>query len=317
MKRLAGCSRTRPASASSRRRGATLVEVVALAAMAALAMALVVPALRAAQAEARRATCLDNLKLMGLAMHNYHAALDSFPMSCVASDEGHGVGHSGFTLLLPFMEEAKLYNSYNFSLENWHAGNTTSVGTKVEAFLCPDHAVNLNPLPAAEVLKADGKPAYPASRALFARSHYGMNWGGGHKGSGDDFLATDKDYRGVMMTVVAPEAKGRSKIIGMRDITDGASFTVGVAEKRDSQGWGVGGFGGSEFDVGESPAYDGKDARLMRALTGSTHPGVIPILFCDGSARALPSAVDRKVWYALMTRDGAEVIKLTDLDAPK
>jgi hypothetical protein len=54
--------------------------------------------------------------------------------------------------------------------------------------------------------------------------------------------------------------------VRLRDITDGASFTLAIVEKRDSFGWAVGGWGGSEFDVHTAPAYNGDDALARNAL---------------------------------------------------
>ncbi len=315
MKRLEQCPGVDRKSAigGGRRRGVTLVEVLALTALVFVGVALTVPGLQAAQLRARRASCINNLKQMGLALHNYHSANDSFPMSRVAGGKGHGVGHSGFAQILPYMEMSPIYNGYNFHLENWHAANITTVRTQIATYICPDNKGDLKLVPAAEVITPDG-PAYPGSRSTFARSHYGMNWGGGHPGFGDDFVKANGSYRGVLVPVQDDKNKDKSRNIGLRDITDGTSNTLAIAEKRDSQGWGVGGWGGSEFDVGESPAYQGDDPRARRVFSGSPHEGGLNILFCDGAARFLPASIDRKVWYALITRDGNEVIKSTDLE---
>ena len=87
---------------------------------------LLIPALQDARAAARRATCIDNLKQMGLALFNYQSANGVLPMSQVRG-EGHGNGHSVFTIILPYLDEAPVYNGYNFCLENWHAANTSVV----------------------------------------------------------------------------------------------------------------------------------------------------------------------------------------------
>jgi prepilin-type processing-associated H-X9-DG protein len=312
MERLAVCSRSRSGSAiRGRRRGITLVELLVVVVIVFLAVILALPGLKAAQQQARRAACADNLKQIGLALHNYHASWDCFPMSATAGGKGRGVGHSGFASILPFIEEIPLYNCYNFSLENWHVANSTSVGTRLATYLCPDNGGNLDPMPGSDVLTPEGK-AYPQSKSLFARSHYGANWGGGHAGWGDDFVKSEKTYRGVMMTVVDEKHKDRSRIIRLADITDGTSDTLIMAEKLDSQGWGVGGWGGSEFDVAEHPNYDGKDVKGRRVFSGSTHEGGLNVLYCDGSVRFLPSSTDRKVWYSLITRDGGERVKEAD-----
>ena len=95
---------------------------------------------------------------------------------------------------------------------------------------------------------------FPESRSTFAKGHYGANWGGGRGPWGEDFAKQRGTYLGVMLTVVTPENKGKVRNISIRDITDGTSFTLAMVEKRDSFGWAVGGWGGSEFDVHTSPA---------------------------------------------------------------
>lgn len=162
----------------SRRNGATLVELLVVAALVFLAVALTVPGLRAAQIQARRATCVQNLRTMGLALHNYHSTMGCFPMSTVAGGKGHGVGHSGFTLILPYMEQVFLYNYYNFAMENWQVANSTCVRTSVQSYLCPENQGNAGLIPASDVLTPEGK-AYPQSRSVFARSHYGTTGGAG------------------------------------------------------------------------------------------------------------------------------------------
>jgi hypothetical protein len=119
-----------------------------------------------------------------------------------------------------------------------------------------------------------------------------------------------------MMTVITPDgqakaADGQSKArcVSPKDIKDGASFTLAIVEKRDSFGWAVGGWGGSEFDVFTSPAYEGDDALARKVYTGSTRVDGPNALMCDGSVHQLPAKQDRKIWYSLITRAGGETVK--------
>src|SRR4051794_35639965 len=129
-----------------RSRGITLIEVLVVLCVLAVLTLLLIPALRGARAAARAATCIDNLRQIGLALHNYHAANDCLPMSQVRG-EGHGNGHSVFTIILPYLEQAAIYNAYNFWLEVEHVANLTAVRTRIATYLCPDN-------PAAEDLEA-------------------------------------------------------------------------------------------------------------------------------------------------------------------
>jgi prepilin-type processing-associated H-X9-DG protein len=304
-----GAARGREAAMRGRR-GLALIELVAGIAVVLILVALQLPALTKAREAARRAQCVNNLKQIALATHNYNSVNDSYPMSAVVGP-GHGNGHGCFTILLPYMEQAALYNGYNFALENWHAANRTTVGVKVAVFLCPANK-NDAATAAADVRTHKGKP-YPG-KSSFAPGHYGANWGGVREASGEDLVKTYPDpahpasHLGIILTVVDPDAAKPTRNIKIRDITDGTSNTVAFVEKRDGFGWGVGGWGGTEFDVNSSIAYDGDDARLRRAFTGSYHPEGLNVQFADGSVKHVKPEVDRKLWYAMTTRGGNENI---------
>jgi len=288
------------------RGGITLVELLVVVAIVGVLAAILVPGVQTARAAARAASCVNGLKQIGLALHNYQSAINTFPMSQTFG-EGHGNGQSVFTLILPFMEEVRVFNGYNFWLENWHASNQTSVMTRITTFLCPDNP-NVDNVPAGEV-------RFPESRSTFAQTHFGANWGGGRGSWGEDFVKQKGTYLGVMMTVITPDGKvkgpdgkPRARNVSFKEITDGTSFTLAMVEKRDSFGWGVGGWGGSEFDVHTSPAYEVNDPLARKVFSGSTHTDGPAALLCDGSVRRLPVRQDRMVWYALITRAGGEVV---------
>jgi hypothetical protein len=289
------------------RRGLALVEMVTGVGVLLTLVALQLPALQRSREAARRSQCVNNMKQLGLAMHNYNAVVGTFPMSNVIGP-GHGNGHSCFTMLLPYMEQAPAYNLYNFHLEDWHVANRTVAGVKLAVFICPSNT-NVEPTAAADIRTHKDKPY--EGKSTFAAGHYGANWGGVREASGAEaFKAYPGSYLGLIMTVVDPDAKGKSRNIGLRDITDGTSFTLAVVEKRSSFGWAVGGWGGSEFDVNTIPNYEGDDAKLRRVFTGSYHPGGINALQADGAVMFLKSDIEKATWYALTTRSGGEVIKL-------
>jgi prepilin-type N-terminal cleavage/methylation domain-containing protein/prepilin-type processing-associated H-X9-DG protein len=291
-------------------RGLTLIEVLVVAAVVGLLLGLLVPAIYTARAAARRASCVQNLKQLGLAMHNYASANDVLPMSRVMG-AGHGNEHSAFTCLLPYLELAPIFNMYNFHLENWHVANDTVAVRTIETFVCPDNP-EVESIPAWDV-------RYPEGRAKFAKGHYGANWGGGRGPWGEDFAKQKGTYQGVMMTVITPDGqvkgtdgKPRARNVRFAEITDGTSFTLAFVEKRDSFGWAVGGWGGSEFDVYTSPGYEGDDKLARKVYTGSTHADGPNAAFCDGSVRTLPARQDKKIWYRFITRAGGEVVRFND-----
>src|SRR4051794_27977274 len=122
-----------------RHSGFTLIELLVVIAIIAVLIALLLPAVQAAREAARRAQCINNLKQIGLALHNYHQAIDSLP-------PGHfGTGWNDWnstTMLLPYMEQGALYNTINFAnvgdaADPGYRPNTTAFRTKINGLLCP------------------------------------------------------------------------------------------------------------------------------------------------------------------------------------
>ena len=127
------------------RRAFTLIELLVVIAIIAVLIALLLPAVQAAREAARRMQCTNNLKQIGIALHNYHAAIGAFPpgylslMDPVTFDnDGPGWGWASFSLNQ--MEQLPVYNSINFVLGIEFPANQTARLTMIGSFLCPSDA---------------------------------------------------------------------------------------------------------------------------------------------------------------------------------
>src|SRR5580693_8622186 len=106
----------------SQLRAFTLIELLVVIAIIAVLIALLLPAVQAAREAARRAQCVNNLKQIGIGMHNYHASMNGLPWGDLT---GYWNDWSAIALMLPYLEQGPLYNSINF---NSNLQNATTPG---------------------------------------------------------------------------------------------------------------------------------------------------------------------------------------------
>ena len=165
------------------RKGFTLIELLVVIAIIAVLIALLLPAVQSAREAARRAQCVNNLKQIGLALHNYHDRIGTFPPAGISkggSDPSQwytGTWWGWLAMILPGMEQTPLYNSCNFWVGNLVPPNQTVSQTILASYLCPtdDSAKLFNDL--------EGVTCWPDCNAFnnvnytAAISNYVGNWG--------------------------------------------------------------------------------------------------------------------------------------------
>ena len=124
-----------------KRRGFTLIELLVVIAIIGVLVGLLFPAVQAAREAARRLQCSNNLKQIGLGLHNYEAVAGAFPPSIILAGIGNTTSWNGgwsvHGRILPFMEQGVLFNSANFSLNKEMPQNSTVISQTVAAFICP------------------------------------------------------------------------------------------------------------------------------------------------------------------------------------
>ena len=188
----------------SRSRGFTLIELLVVIAIIAILVALLLPAVQQAREAARRTQCKNNLKQLGIAIHNYHDTYNCFPIAAVDASVSSISAHAR---LLPFLEQSVLFNRIDFNVTFDHPNNTLARMTELPAFRCPSDPT---PLPA----------------AVGGRNNYYWNAGNGV----------------VMYPTGAtgqPPANGviyLTRRFRFADVTDGLSNTAVMAEKLTGDG---------------------------------------------------------------------------------
>lgn len=135
------------------RRGFTLVELLVVIGILVLLMALLVPAVQKVRAASDRLSCASNLKQLGIALHHFHLDYHHFPPGLVSDSDDLADGEStGFTQLLPYFEQDKIYRLYHFDVPWYHPSNYAAVGMTMKILYCPsnrtDGVIDLGPIAA-------------------------------------------------------------------------------------------------------------------------------------------------------------------------
>jgi prepilin-type N-terminal cleavage/methylation domain-containing protein/prepilin-type processing-associated H-X9-DG protein len=288
-----------------RRAGFTLVELLIVIAIIGVLIALLLPAVQAAREAARRMSCQNNLKQIGVAAQNFHAAQGHLPPPKLG-DTTFSESGSTFVALLPYLEEAGRFASFDSTLAVNDPKNLPVTSQPVALYICPSMGL-MRQVPDAgcnEVLA-------PASYMISSRTDYYA------------FSILDGAFEN-------PSPDGRYHL-AMKHITDGASNTLFVGEtnyshqgmtwttcpgqngstKWGDQTWANGYWALSWGHMGTGfPTLYNNSTEYVKPISARTfrsdHPGGVQFAFLDGSVQMVSDHVDAAVRTAIVTRAGDE-----------
>jgi prepilin-type N-terminal cleavage/methylation domain-containing protein/prepilin-type processing-associated H-X9-DG protein len=317
-------------------RAFTLIELLVVIAIIGVLIALLLPAVQAAREAARRAQCTNNLKQLGLAMHNYHDANSSFPIGVMgirgptpryplAGDvSGANNRRTWAYSLMPYIEQGSVFQAFNFNRPWNDAAQTTVLRTYIATFHCPSD-------PGTDAIEEQNSSNHRP------KGNYMVNWGNTHY---DQDRATNpyKGPLGTLLYLAAPFTLDNAN--GIRDITDGTSGTLLMAEVIVGRPQGP---VQAQSDHRGDVFNDDHNGCMFMAYTppNSTIPDQVPTycqypfstnppclnkspafnaarsfhssggansLFADGSVRFVKNSVAVVTWRALSTMNAGETI---------
>jgi prepilin-type N-terminal cleavage/methylation domain-containing protein len=200
------------------RRAFTLTELLVVIAIIGVLVALLLPAVQAAREAARRVKCQNNLKQLGLALHNYESALGCLPPGCIAAPDGSAVYSNGLVMLFPYLEQANLAQLYNPNMP-WHIHPPEVARQVIPLLLCPSNTKQ-NPFTYAGLA-----PFGVTSGDLYGASDYIFC-----KGASDSWCLPmiPEEYRGAFYA---------NRGTRLAEITDGTSTTFLMGEGAGGHHW--------------------------------------------------------------------------------
>lgn len=296
----------------NQRRAFTLIELLVVIAIIAILIGLLLPAVQKIREAANRMKCSNNLKQLGLAFQNYHAALDRFPSGYVSGPqaqnaEGVGPGWGWGAQLLPYLEQDNLQKSISLNLDIRHSANASARVMVIPTFRCPS-----------DQPRSDTFAVVNAGGTTLCNVAFGNYVG---VGGTVEVTAYPDTNNGVLY---------RNSQIRIADILDGSSNTIFAGERQSSKSpmttWTGAVTGCVNPPINAAFENEGPPTLILTNTglaadgrvpnnplehvedTSSRHPGGVNFLYGDGSVRFLRQTLNPKTWEALGTRAGGEVL---------
>jgi prepilin-type N-terminal cleavage/methylation domain-containing protein/prepilin-type processing-associated H-X9-DG protein len=331
-----------------RNRGFTLIELLVVIAIIGVLVALLLPAVQGAREASRRAQCANNLKQIGIGLHNYLSATNRFPPGRINGHlAGQGNCWGAYAQLLPHLEQRPIFEAFNFNLSpDIDAANLTGAGMFVSSFLCPSdftptqaqanyamHNYLLNVGSNYSVVQHPFAPLQGAPNGVFYENS-DVNPATIKDGLSTT-VAISETYRSIPGLPVSERLNG-FVITGNNastgpPLTDDATYSSlcivdsppGFQVSRGSK-WHYGAPGHSMYNHRRVPNDKRPDCRgglphsnrsdplwnwlSLNITARSRHPGGVHSLFADGHAQFVKDSVNLSLWQALGTRNGGELI---------
>lgn len=313
--------------------GFTLVELLVVIAIIGILIALLLPAVQAAREAARRTQCSNNFKQVGLALHNYHAALATFPpgqllyhssLGCSGHPSGSYQGFGWATFILPYLELESIYSEIDFNVTVYtNPAAWPAARHRIGAYVCPSDAHNGGWIECCTGVQ-NGPQSVDDQRSVNI-----AGVGDSHQVWCNLYIATPNG-NGILHSLNA---------VKIAQIGDGTSNTLMAGEVTGARGahpsegqammgytWfnrnlqdmakGINGFGsvpGGRNETADPIDGDGgnRHSELYTEVGFSSfHPGGANFVLADGSVRFIGANVDQTLLESLATRYGSEVVTM-------
>jgi len=305
------------------RKAFTLVELLVVITIIGILIALLLPAVQAAREAARRGQCLNHLKQIALALHGYHASLNTLPYG---ADFQYRRGGTWAAFILPYLEQKNVYDLFDFRKPIWDAANVAAVQTMIPTYICPSDARPDGALMGGRIQSGTINPA--KSMGLWYPGSMGPTRDGTSPAVSCVFCpvpppsyccAATADYGCCSSAVPGVGLFDRAvHPITFAEVRDGLANTLMLGETIPSHCTFNGAYNhnfpiaGTTIPLNTMQETDeGKDSKWWLGCGfKSRHPGGANFAIGDGSVRFFSEAIDYRLYNELGTRSGMEAVSV-------